>query len=133
MTKKKMLMAIVAGFTAVLMLVGCEQSDKVSSNISKDADNFKVPRQVTVINTRSDKVILQATGLMSVDRSEEKMTILIKTGKNEFKKHIVYENKWTAASIEQITSNKTNPYAYQYTINPKHIMHGWEVVKVENN
>lgn len=127
---KKLLMFTVALATTLLVLTACEKSDRVSSNISKDADNFKVDRQITVINTRTDKVILQATGKMSVDRSDKKTTIVIQTGRNQYKKHIIYENSWTASSIEQIKSKPSNPYAYNFTVNPKMILHGWTDIQV---
>ena len=39
-----------------ILLVSCREADKVSHNISKEADNFNVVRRVAVINTRTDKV-----------------------------------------------------------------------------
>jgi type IV pilus biogenesis protein CpaD/CtpE len=137
MMVKKRKLIVVLGVILVLvwvpLLVGCTESDKVSTNISTDADNFKVVRQITVINTRTDKVILQATGKMSVERSDKKTTIVIKTGEKEYKKHIIYENSWTASSIEQIEAHKTNPYAYNFAINPKQIMHGWTDIEFVND
>ncbi|WKY44015.1 hypothetical protein Q5O14_15515 [Eubacteriaceae bacterium ES2] len=35
---------------ALLLLAGCSEADRVSSNLSKEADNFNVVRQLTVIN-----------------------------------------------------------------------------------
>ncbi|GAB2022084.1 hypothetical protein RyT2_11580 [Pseudolactococcus yaeyamensis] len=136
MKKKKIVVVIAVLVTLgwVALLAGCSnESDYVSENISTDADNFKIDRQITVINTWTDKVILQATGKMSVERSDKKTTIVIKTGKDQFKKHIIYENSWTASSIEQIESNKSNPYAYNFVINPKSILHGWTDVEVIND
>lgn len=39
-----------------ILLASCREADKVSHNISKEADNFNVVRRVAVINTRTDKV-----------------------------------------------------------------------------
>lgn len=118
---------------ATVLLTACSEADKVSSNMSQDADNFKIDRQITVINTRTDKVILQATGKMSVERDGKKTIIVIKTGKKQFKKHLIYENSWTASSIEQIESSPSNPYAYNFVVNPKSIMHGWTDIQVVND
>jgi len=130
---KKVTLSLVVAVATLLFVAGCAESDRVSENISKDADNFKVDRQITVINTRSDKVILQATGKMSVERSNKKTTIVIRTGKNAYKKHIIYENSWTASSIEQIESQPSNPYAYNFAVNPKMILHGWTDVQLVND
>lgn len=56
-TKSKMLLGVgllVIGFT--LGAVGCTEANKVSENVSKEADNFNVLRRFAVINTRTDKV-----------------------------------------------------------------------------
>lgn len=50
----------------VLILGGCRESDRVSRNISKNADNFNVVRRLTVFNMRTDKCILCMTGKMSI-------------------------------------------------------------------
>ena len=39
-----------------ILLASCTEADKVSHNISKEADNFNVIRRVAVIKTRTDKV-----------------------------------------------------------------------------
>ena len=44
---KKILVGVVL---AVLFLSGCREADKVSYNISLEADNFNTIRQITVIN-----------------------------------------------------------------------------------
>ena len=45
--KKIIVVALVA-----IMLCGCREADKVSRNISLQADNFNVTRRITVFNTR---------------------------------------------------------------------------------
>lgn len=54
----------------VLILGGCRESDRVSRNISKNADNFNVVRRLTVFNMRTDKCILCMTGKMSIQNEE---------------------------------------------------------------
>jgi len=46
-----LLMVMVLG---MCMLTGCTESDQVSYNISKEANNFNVTRKLTVINARTD-------------------------------------------------------------------------------
>lgn len=47
---------IVVALFAV-MLCGCREADRVSYNVSKQADNFNVMRRITVFNTRTDKCL----------------------------------------------------------------------------
>ncbi|EGP4879318.1 hypothetical protein FH957_002138 [Enterococcus faecium] len=47
-------------------------------------------RRVAVINTRTDKVEFEAIGRISVDTEDKnKLVILVETGKNQYKKHLV--------------------------------------------
>ena len=61
---KKIIKAIL--FTTVLTLTGCTQADTVRHNITENADSFNVTRRITVFNTRTDKVLMQMTGVMSI-------------------------------------------------------------------
>ena len=47
-------------------LTGCAEKDKVSWNVSQEADDFNAVRRLTVTNTLSDKVLLQVTGTFAV-------------------------------------------------------------------
>lgn len=42
--------------------IGCTEADKVSQNVSQEADNFNVLRRFAVINTRTDKVEFELIG-----------------------------------------------------------------------
>ena len=47
-------------------LAGCTESVQVAHNISKEADNFNVTRRLTVINARTDTVLLELIGTFSL-------------------------------------------------------------------
>ena len=51
---------------AGVLLTGCTEADRVSSNLSKEADNFNDIRQITVINCLQGDVLFQMTGKMSI-------------------------------------------------------------------
>ncbi len=70
-------------------LSGCSsESDKVSYNISKEADNFNVRRRVAVINTRTDKIEFKVEGLISVDTSNsKKLVVIAEVSKGKYRKH----------------------------------------------
>ncbi len=52
-------LALAMAVPAVAGLTGCTEKEKVSWNVSQEADNFNAVRRLTVINTLSDKVLLQ--------------------------------------------------------------------------
>ena len=72
-------------------LCGCSEAEKVNKNISKQANYFETERHITVYNARTDKVILEAEGLMSItNNSSNELVCTIKTGPNTYKKNYIY-------------------------------------------
>lgn len=62
-----MLMCILAGGS----LSGCsfeDEADVASYNLSKEADNFNIYRQIKVINCQSDEVLLEFEGWCSINK-----------------------------------------------------------------
>lgn len=109
-------------FTAFIMvlvfvcviLVGCSEADKVNANISKQADYFETERKITVYNARTDKIILEAEGFMSIsNNSSHELVVTCKIGPNTYKKNYVYLNDYTMYVVEDITGTHTDPYHYK--------------------
>lgn len=109
-------------FTAFIMvlvfvcviLVGCSEADKVNANISKQADYFETERKITVYNARTDKIILEAEGFMSIsNNSTHELVVTCKIGPNTYKKNYVYLNDYTMYVVEDITGTHTDPYHYK--------------------
>ena len=75
--KSKKILAAVMGLTLMSALsVGCQrQSERVSYNISKQADNFNTIRQITVINCIQGDVLFQMTGRMSLNVVPQKISL----------------------------------------------------------
>lgn len=56
----------------VIALTGCStEAERVSYNLSQQADNFNDIRQVTVINCLQGDVLFQMTGKMSITADTE--------------------------------------------------------------
>lgn len=118
-------------FAGVLVLAGCREADKVSYNVSKEADNFNVRRRVTVINTRTDKIEFKVEGLLSVDTSDKKkITIIAETSKGKYKKHFVNLTGNNMYVVEDISKGKdVSKYKYEVEYMPENIV----PVTVTNN
>lgn len=104
----------------LLMLLGCiwlcvcSEADKVNKNISKQADYFETERRITVYNARTDKIILEAEGLMAIsNNSENELVCTVKTGPSTYKKNYIYLNDYTMYVVEDITGTTTDPYHYK--------------------
>ena len=50
---------------------GCTEADQVSANISQEADNFNVTRKLTVLNARTDTILLELVSVMFSARVPE--------------------------------------------------------------
>lgn len=98
----------------LLIFAGCSEADKVNMNISKQADYFECERKITVYNARTDNIILEAEGYMSISNNEHsELIVTVKTGPNEYKKNYVYLNDYTMYAVEDITGTHTDPYHYK--------------------
>lgn len=63
---KKIRMLAMLCLVSLMFFTGCNEVDRVSYNLSKEADNFNDVRQITVINCLQGDVLFQMTGKMSI-------------------------------------------------------------------
>lgn len=108
--------AIVVILALVLMATfwGCSEADKVNVNLSKQADYFGCERRITVYNARTDMVILEIEGCMSVsNNSTSELVVTCKVGADEYKKNYIYLNDYTLYVVEDITGTHTDPFHYK--------------------
>lgn len=109
--KKKLMVLLMLIF---VLLTGCSEADKVNANISKQADYFECERRITVYNARTDMIILQAEGYMSISNNNNgELVCTVKTGPNEYRKNYIYLNEYTIYVVEDITGTHTDPYHYK--------------------
>lgn len=97
-----------------IWLCGCSEADKVNNNLSKQADYFEAERRITVYNARTDKIILEMEGAMSISNNgHSELVCTVKTGPNKYKKNYIYLNEYTMYIVEDITGTHTDPYHYK--------------------
>lgn len=117
--------ALVVSVLAIVMvcgLSGCTERNQVSYNISQDADNFNVRRRVTVINMRSDKVLLQMEGCLSIHTDENyELEVIAELPNGKYQKHFIYLNDWTMYTVEQVDSTKTDKFNYEFNFLPQEL------------
>ena len=111
---KKIVAIVLLAVAICVLLVGCSEADRVNANISKQADYFETERKITVYNARTDKIILEAEGFMSIsNNSSQELVVTCKIGPNTYKKNYVYLNDYTMYVVEDITGTHTDPYHYK--------------------
>ena len=111
---KRIFALVLALLLCLITLSACSEADKVNTNLSKQADYFECERKITVYSARTDTIILEAEGYMSVsNNSASELVVTCKVGPNEYKKNYIYLNDYTLYVVEDITGTHTDPYHYQ--------------------
>jgi hypothetical protein len=94
--------------------VSCTAADNVNHNLSQAADNFEVARRITVYNARTDLIVMEMEGYMSIsNNSTNELVVTCKTGVREYKKNYVYLNEYVIYVVEDITGTVTDPHHYK--------------------
>lgn len=119
---KKIFLAIMSLIICALMLTGCTQVDRVSSNIRQQADNFNITRRIVVINARTDKPVFELTGNFSLQNNyNDELEIIVEIGNGVYKKHFVYLNDWTMYVVEDVSGAFVDKYHYEVNYLPEMI------------
>ncbi len=118
----KRILFVFVCFLLIITLVGCTEAEKVSYNVSKEADNFNVTRRVTVYNTRTDRLVLEVIGNLSVLHSSGDIDIVVEVAPGQYKKHFVGLNEWTTYAVEDISGAFVDRYHYEINYMPQSII-----------
>lgn len=117
----KRTIALLLAMLIVMGLVGCEtQADRVSYNLSQEADNFNVIRRLTVINCIEGDVLFQMTGNMSIkaDTTDNQLEIIVENG-GKYEKHFVGLSDNVTYVVEDLGAPAVSKYKYTLNFNPK--------------
>lgn len=125
----KKLVSVLVVFVGLFVLAGCDDAEVVSHNISKDADNFKVQRKVTFINTVTDEVLYTVEGNFAIvaDTEDNQLEITAKTGEDTYQKHFLGLSPTTVYIVEQTEWVEANKYNFKITIKPSAVIPEVEV------
>lgn len=119
-TLKKAFVGVVC--TAVVIFIGicCIKTiygtaGGVNFKLFREANDFNVYRKITVMNTRTDEIMMQTEGYISLTNNDaNELVITIKTGEDTYAKNYIYLNDWTCYVVEQVEpdTNLTNEIVY---------------------
>lgn len=116
----KKLISFILAVVMVFALCGCNEADTVSYNVGKEADNFNVTRRITVFNIRTDTVLMQMTGKMSLKNNEHnELVVLVEVEKGTYQKHFIYLNEYTMYTVEDLNGAEVSPYSYELEFLPQ--------------
>lgn len=99
-------------------LTGCNEAERVSYNLSQQADNFNVVRQLTVINCLQGDVLFQMTGKMSItaDTQDNQLEIIVEND-GTYVKHFIGLSDNVTYVVEDLNLGENEVSKYQYTLN----------------
>ncbi len=128
--KKSRLLKILLIVSIVFVLSGCTEAEMASYNLSQQADNFNIVRQLTVINCIEGDVLFQMTGKMSItaDTMDNQLEIIVEDN-GTYVKHFVGLSDNVTYVVEDLNlgENAVSQYDYTLNFNPKM----WIPVNVE--
>jgi hypothetical protein len=97
-----------------LGLTSCSQAENINYNLSQAADNFECLRRITVYNARTDLIVMEMEGYMSIsNNSTNELVVTCKTNVNEYRKNYIYLNEYVIYVVEDITNTHTDPFHYK--------------------
>lgn len=123
MKKSRIILALLSVLLTITVLTGCEtEAQRVSYNLSQQADNFNIVRQLTVINCIEGDVLFQMTGKMSItaDTADNQLEIIVEDN-GTYVKHFVGLSDNVTYVVEDLNlgANEVNKYKYTLNFNPK--------------
>lgn len=123
---KRVFVCIIAVVAIVLIGMisqqGCSEytaAEIASQNLSKDADEFKIPRRISFYNGITDKVMLKIEGNCSLEFFPEKFVVVCKVGKHEFTKHYLGRSDNAFPIVEQLEGVDVSTFHHKVIYRPQ--------------
>lgn len=109
----RILTAMIAILVLAMGLTGCTSSSdhyydsearEAKWEVKTDANNFKVMRRITVVNTRTNEMLLQFEGYFALtNNSSNELEMTIKDPDGTYRIDYIYLNENVAYVVEDIT------------------------------
>lgn len=117
----KKIVCMIMVLVIALSLCACStQADRVSYNISQQADNFNVTRRLAVINIRTDAPVFELVGNFSIDNNmSNELEVTVEVSPGQYKKHFIYLNEWTMYVVEDVSGCGVENYHYEVNFLPE--------------
>ena len=118
----KKFFVIVVAIVMLFALSGCRESERVSYNISQQADNFNVTRKLTVVNVRNDTVLYELIGNFAMtNEGNNELSVISEVAEGQYKKDFIYLNEWTTYIVQDVSGAYVDQYHYEVNILPQMI------------
>ena len=106
-----------------LLVIGCDDADMASYNLSKAADNFEIARRIVFYNGITDTYMLTIEGRCSIyDDGVGQLEVVCKTSDSDYTKHFLGLSDNVTYFAEQLVGVDVSVYHYRITFKPQAII-----------
>lgn len=117
---KRAITIILTLVICLTLFCGCRESERVSYNVSQQADNFNVTRKITVINVRDDSILYELVGNFALaNEGSNELSIISEVAEGEYKKDFIYLSEWTTYIVQDVSGAYVDQYHYEVNILPQ--------------
>lgn len=107
---------------SLTLIVGCNDAQVASQNLSKASDMFEIDRRIVFYNGITGEYVLTIEGKCSIASNSEKLAVTCKTGIDQYKKHYLGLSDNVTYFAEQLKSAGVNVYRYRVIFKPEVII-----------
>jgi hypothetical protein len=128
MSRRTRLAALAGAAVLALGLAGCTtDADKVSENISIEAESFGVQRTIVGINGITGKTTFFAEGRCSFESSGRRFDITCKYGPEEYRKHTLIMGDQDSVAITQEVPIDVSEYHTRIILKPQNALPEFDI------
>lgn len=121
--KTQWAIAIIAVIVAVFALSSCStNADVASANLSKDAEQFKIERQIVFFNGITDKYLLTIEGRCSIEDAGGQLEVTCKTGEDSYTKDFLGLSDNVSYFAHQLEGADVDVYRYKVIFKPETVI-----------
>lgn len=121
--------AVLIALAAVgLTACGDSNADKVSENLSKEAEKFNVQRTILVVNNITDKVLFEVEGRCSIESLHAELQVVCKHGPDDYRKHFLGKADNVSYVVAQPDGIDVSEYRTKIIFRPEGIVPDLDLV-----
>lgn len=111
---------LIISLLTIFFITGCSDAEVVNSNLTKDADNFKVYRHIVFINNMNGEYLLEMIGYCNItaDTEDKQLEVICKDDNGSYIKNFLGVNETTTYFVEQIDAKIVSDKHYKLIIKP---------------
>ena len=117
----KKVMAILLMVVLLISITGCTQAERVSTNLSQEADSFNITRKLTAFNQRTGEIVFVAVGNFSLEKETDGDLAIIGEDDDGYYKHFVYLSSEIGYTCEQLKVSNVSKYKFTINYNPNYL------------